>query len=145
MKTPREILLAQHRASEPGLDSIRRTVVARELGRNEARAQIWTTRLGATFHEVLNTVGRELIFPCRRIGTGLAAIWMVIAAINISLCGHSPAPTEKSSNSSKTMVFRDHRELLNAMLDDRSAPLTAELPRIISPKPRTEITETKIA
>ena len=145
MKTPREILLAQHRAAEPRLDELRRTVVANELRHQNSKAQNWMSSFWAAFREVPNTLWRELVFPCRRLGAGLAAIWMAIAAINISLCDHSPAPIEKSSSPSKTMAFRDRRELLNAMLDDRSAPLTAEPPRILSPKPRTEITETKIA
>ena len=144
MKIPREILLAQHRATEPSLDNIRRTVVANEC-HLEAKAQSWTTSFGASFQEIQNTLWRELVFPCRRIGAGLAAIWMAITAINISLGDHSTAPVGKSSSPVKIMAFRDRRELLNILLDDRSAPLTADPPRILSPKPRTEITETKIA
>ena len=145
MKTPREILLAQHRATEPRLDELRRTVVANELRHQNAKAQNRMTSLWAAFREVPNALWRELVFPCRHIGAGLAAIWILIAAINISLGDHSPAPIKKSSNPAKTMAFRDRREWLNVLLEDRSAPLTAEPPRIFSPKPRTEITETKIA
>ncbi|MEI7809204.1 MAG: hypothetical protein WCJ07_12045 [Verrucomicrobiota bacterium] len=145
MKIPREILLAQHRATEPSLDNIRRTVVANELGHQNSKAQSWMASFWAAFRKVPNTLWRELIFPCRRIGVGLAAIWMAITAINISLGDHSTAPVGKSSSPVKIMAFRDRRELLNILLDDRSAPLTADPPRILSPKPRTEITETKIA
>ena len=145
MKTPREILLAQHRAAEPRLDDLRRTVVANELRHQNSKAQNWMSSFWAAFREVPNTLWRELVFPCRRLGAGLAAIWMAIAAINISLCDHSPAPIEKSSSPSKTMAFRDRRELLNVLLEDRSAPWSAESPINFFPKPRTEITETKIA
>ncbi len=145
MKTPREILLAQHRAIEPSLDNIRRTVVANELSQHESKAHIWMASFWASLREVPNTLWRELVFPCRRIGTGLAVIWIGIMAINFSLCDHSPAPIEKSFSPSKIMAFRDRRELLNVLLEDRSAPWSAESPINFFPKPRTEITETKIA
>ena len=145
MKTPREILLAQHRTTEPSLDIIRQTVVANELSHQHSNAQSWMASFWASFREVPNILWRELIFPCRRIGTGLAALWMAMAAINISLCDPSPAPIEKASSPVKITAFRDRRELLNVLLEDRSAPMTAEPPGILSPKPRTEITETKIA
>ena len=42
MKTPREILLARHRAAEPRLDAIRQAVVG-ELNGQDAEPQSWAT------------------------------------------------------------------------------------------------------
>jgi hypothetical protein len=71
MNSPREILLNRHRAAEPGLDTLRRQVLARELP--DARAG------GISRLPSLVALGWEqLVLPCRGIWAGLGAAWAVI-------------------------------------------------------------------
>jgi hypothetical protein len=99
MKTPRDILLVRHQTAAPKLDAIRREVLAEKVtparaGGSGALAAVW-----------LNwpvVLWRELIWPSRRIWTGLAAIWILIFIFNFSqrdpselLARKTPTPTPK--------------------------------------------------
>lgn len=86
MKTPRDILLAQHRAAEPKLDAIRRVVVSEVLNNQGTKEQRLKQNLVAWSLGGSNTLWHELILPCRRIWAGLAAIWVLIVAANICSC-----------------------------------------------------------
>jgi hypothetical protein len=139
MKTPRDILFARHQAAAPKLDTIRQSTVAavcdRRASANEARER--RSQTAAT--TILQTFWRELFFPCRRIWAGLAAVWMLIFIVNISQRDGSQTVIAKSSPPTEVMMtFRDQQKLLNELFADRSLPVEAELPRIYSPKPRTE-------
>jgi hypothetical protein len=141
MKTPREILLARHRAAVPQLDAIRQSVVA-ELNRPATRKQNFLASLVAGLRDGSNPLWRELVWPCRRIWTGLAVIWILIFAVNFSQRDRTPATLAKSTpTAGMMMTFRDQQKMLNELFADRSLPAEAERPRIFSPKPRTETTK----
>lgn len=142
MKTPREILLAQHRAAEPKLDAIRRAVVAGALNSKATKEQSWAQSLVAWFLGGSNTLWRELILPSRRVWARLAAVWVLIIAANVSQRDHSTAAMMKASSGPAIMTFRDQQKLLNELLADRAVPVVAEKPQSFSPKPRSEIVET---
>jgi hypothetical protein len=90
----------------------------------------------------LLTLWRELVFPCRRIWTGLAAVWFLLFIVNFSQRDGSQTMMAKSAPTAEMMMtFRDQQKLLNELLADRSPPMDAGRPRIFSPKPRTETTE----
>ena len=126
MKTPREILLEQHRSAAPKLDAIRNEVLNAE-------------RRGAEAHpNWLVLCWRELIWPSRRIWTGLAAVWVLILAANISLREHSPAIVKSGSPSEMMMTLKDQQKILAELLTDHSVPRDADRQKIFSPKPRTE-------
>jgi hypothetical protein len=138
MKTPHKILLDRHQAKTPKLDAIRRSVVI-GLNNEDAKTQsLWFSfaplRL-CCFHKLW----LELVWPCRRIWTGLAAVWVVLAIVNFSQRDGSQVHLAKSSTPmAMTMTFRDQQKILNELFADRSAPAEAVRPRIFSPKPRTE-------
>jgi hypothetical protein len=141
MKTPREILLARHQAAIPQLDAIRQSVVA-ELNRPATRKQNFLASLVAGLRDGSNPLWRELVWPCRRIWTGLAVIWILIFAVNFSQRDRTPATLAKSTpTAGMMMTFRDQQKMLNELFADRSLPAEAERPRIFSPKPRTETTK----
>lgn len=78
MKTPREVLLEQHRSAEPKLDRLWRQELAPALlgntslvGRNVVLAIGWK-------------MWRELILPNRRTWAGLACAWVAIAVLNLA-------------------------------------------------------------
>ena len=69
MKTPREILLARHRAAEPKLDAIREAVLAEALN-VPAPGQPAPRPSRAGVFSVGMTLWRELILPSRRAWSG---------------------------------------------------------------------------
>jgi hypothetical protein len=132
MKTPREILFTRHQSAAPQLDSIRQQVVdqqRRAAGR----------KISEPSHNFIMKAWLELIWPCRRIWTGLAVVWVLLAIINISQ-GDSAQPVMAKTPSTREMVvmFRDQQKLLNELLADRATPPDVERPRSFAPKPRTE-------
>jgi hypothetical protein len=101
---------------------------------------LFQMKTGAT--PVLRLLWRELIFPCRRIWTGLAAVWILLFIVNFSQRDGSQTMIAKSAPPPEMMMtFHDQQKLLDELLADRSFPADVERPRIFSPKPRTEITE----
>jgi len=127
MKTPREILLARHQAAAPKLDAIRHAVV--ESTRRPSHLR-WPILLW-----------RELVWPCRRIWTGLAAVWILILAANVSLHEHSPAIARSGPSSEMMTTLKDQQTVLAELLGDHAVPPDADRPKIFSPKPRTENAE----
>ena len=165
MKTPREILLAGHSATVPKLDAIRHSTVAAVCDRRPSAepkldairhstvAAVCDRRTSASANEtherrspataiVWQRLWQELVWPCRRIWTGLAAVWIVLFLFNLSQRDGSPTVIAKSSPPAATMMtLRDQQKLLNELFADRSLPADAEPTRTFSPKPRTEFME----
>jgi hypothetical protein len=141
MKTPRDILFARHQTAAPKLDAIRREVMV-ELNNKGTKEQNRPASLVSSLLGCSNKLWLELVWPCRRIWAGLAAVWILIFIVNASQYDGSQKVMAKSSPSPDMMLtFRDQQKLLDELLADRSSPLEAERPRIYSPKPRTETME----
>jgi hypothetical protein len=139
MKTPHDILFARHQAAAPRLDAVRREIVA-GLNHQDAKSQSWVALLASWCLGGANKLWLELVWPCRRIWTGLAAVWLLLFIINLSQRDGSQTMMAKSAPTAEMMMtFRDQQKLLNELLADRALPADAEQPRIFSPKPRTEI------
>jgi hypothetical protein len=135
MKTPREILLARHRAMEPKLDAIRQSVVISmrdRHGASEARG-----RSSLTAAAILQTLLRELILPSRRVWTGLAAVWLVIVIVNFSQRDYQPAG--KVLPLPAMMSFNEQQRLLNELLADHIPAGDTDHPRNSFYGPRSEI------
>ena len=81
---------------------------------------------------------RDVLWPWRRVWVGLAAIWVVILAGNISLHGPSPIRAAKSSPSPQEMIltFKDQQKILADLLGGRTSE--SDPPKRFLPKPRTE-------
>lgn len=135
MKTPRDILFARHQAAAPKLDAIRRKVVA-GLNHQDTKAQSRTVNLVFWCLGGLNKLWLELVWPCRRIWMGLAAVWLLILTIN--LAQHEPSSTGKMTAAPALMSFREQQRWMNDLFADRVPTVDAEPPKIFSPKPRTE-------
>lgn len=132
MKTPRDILLARHQATAPKLDAVRQSAVAAVCARRalpEQRSQVATTT-------IFKTLWQELFLPSRRIWSGLAAIWLLILAIN--LAQHDSSPAGKMTAAPAMMSFREQQRWMNELFADRAPTVEAEPPKTFSPKPRTE-------
>jgi len=141
MITPREILLARHQAVAPKLDAIRREVVAK-LNNEETKEQRFSAPFVAGWFRGSQVLWRELVFPSRRIWTGLAAVWLLIFAVNFSQRDAVSSVTGKPVRSQAVMMsWQVQQRWMNELLADRAMPTEAEQPKTFSPKPRTEETE----
>jgi hypothetical protein len=139
MKTPREILFARHQNTASRLDAVRREVVT-GLNCQDTKSRSWATILASWCLGGANKLWQELVWPCRRIWIGLAAVWLLLFIVNFSQRDGSQAMMAKSAPTAEMMMtFRDQQKLLNELLADRALPADAERPRIFLPKPRTEI------
>lgn len=138
MKTPREILLARHRAAEDRLDAIRHAVVA-ELNNQGTKEQSQPTSLVASLLGCFNQLWLELFWPSRRTWAGLAAAWLVILAVN--LAQRDPAPSAGAPGTPVMMSLAEQQHWLNQLFADRLPAADMERPRKFSPQPRTEIFE----
>jgi hypothetical protein len=137
MKTPREILLERHQAAEPKLDVIRRAVVG-ELNKQETKGQSWSAILVSLFLSCPQKLWRELIWPARRIWVGMAAVWVGIFAVNVSMRDHSQAMTTQSSPAPELIMTFQQQERLLAELTEPHETRTAEPPKRSVPQPRSE-------
>jgi hypothetical protein len=132
MKTPRDLLLARHQAAAPKLDAIRREVVARQCastGTHKARASVG----------FLTPFWLELVWPCRRFWTGLAAVWVLLVIVNVSQRDGSHSRIAKSPPTAEMMMaLRKQEKMLDELLSDRPRPAEATRPRNLAPKQRSE-------
>ncbi len=139
MKTPRDLFFTRHQTAAPKLDSIRRAVVAAEFNHQAAKAQSASIGLVSWCLDGFNQVWLELVWPCRRIWTGLATVWVLLFIINFSQRDNVSSITGKPVRSGEViMSLQAQQRLVNELLADRLAPPEAEHPRNFAPKPRTE-------
>ena len=133
MKTPREILLEQHRAASPKLDAIRRKVVWE--GR---RAAVPKFRVADTATLPM-LIWRELIWPSRRIWAGLAAVWILIFVFNFSQRDPAELLARKSPPQSPEMIltFRQQERLLAELIGPNEPQAVAPAKPFL-PQPRSE-------
>jgi hypothetical protein len=100
MKTPREVLLNQHRHVEPKL------------------SRIWHAELAPRLSG--NVVWRELIWPCRRIWVGLAGAWVLIIAVHLATAEPVSQVAGKSApalSREEMQALAEQRRLMAQMID----------------------------
>jgi hypothetical protein len=130
MKTPREVLLSQHRHVEPKLERMWSTVAAvcdrRKSGEAGAR------------RAPLQLLWRELIWPCRRIWAGLACTWVLIFALHLASSEPAPRVAVKSAPRSRDemQALVEQRRMLAQMIESPSELNVRHKPN--PPGPRSE-------
>jgi len=130
MKTLREILLERHTAAEPALDDVRRKSLA-SLSSPYPISQNWAV-------SVMVAVWNELILPCRRVWSGLAAVWLVIVGLHLAT-GSKPKMTVAESeplDRATIMVLREQRQIMAQMLETAPPAAAARPP---APGPRGDV------
>ena len=136
MKTPREILLERHLAAAPKLDAIRHAVVTEELNNQATKEQSSSFDFVTWLLRCSNNVWSELVLPSRRMWAGLAAVWLVLAAVNLSQRDHSPAGGMAAA--APVMSFQEQQRWMNELFADRSLPMNADWPKPFVPQPSSE-------
>ncbi len=141
MKTPRDILFARHQAAAPKLDALRREVLMK-LNHQDTKAPSGAANLVSWCLGGAKQLWRELVWPCRRIWTGLATAWVLIFVINVSQRDNVSSVTGKIVRpGGVVMSLQAQQRWMNELLADRSISPEADRPRNYAPKPRTEISE----
>ena len=87
---------------------------------------------------------RELLWPCPQAWAGLAAVWVLILALNSVT--REPARAAQSPNTPRApevlMALRDHRRLLAELIESQTS---AEAPKPFVPRPRSELSHRTVA
>lgn len=130
MKTPREILLNQHRIAETQLNQIRREVVA-NLHHEKAAHRETSLLFGAALK-----LWRELVMPARMAWAGIAALWVVIGVLNYSESDQTTVVAKVSTAQELRAASEQRRELmLELALLPTSEPA---MPPKQNPQPRSQ-------
>ena len=139
MKTPRDIMLARHRAVEPKLDAIRREALNVAADVNRRKQPVRELIFAAALANAIKVLFQELVWPCRRTWAGLAAVWVALLIFNVSQWDPSELAARKLPPPSPEaiMAWRQQERLL-AELIGPSAPGDAEQRKIFLPQPRSE-------
>ena len=168
MKTPRKILLGQHREAEAKLDALRRRVIgslqesSREfkvgvdrrtdpsprpspLRRGEGEATAAGLKVGSglrpalLIRAALRKAWVELIWPSRRAWAGIAAVWLVVLAANLDMKATSPrAPGARTTPSRELVRAAEEQRRLLAELLPPGKPVAIQAPRP-GTRPRSEL------
>ena len=138
MKTPREILLERHRATETKLDAIHHSAVAAVCDRRSAVGDVHERRSQTAATMIWHVLWRELFLPSRRIWAGLAAVWVLLVAVNVSMRDHSPAIAMKSGPGPAMILSFQQQEKLLTELMGPSETRVAQPATPLGPRPRSE-------
>lgn len=88
---------------------------------------------------VLLECWRELVWPSRRIWSGLAAVWLLILIANLNFRVGTPRMTATTSlHSADFMLALREQEQVMAELTDRSNAKVVEPPTRFVPRPRSD-------
>lgn len=138
MKTPREILMDQHRVAVPKLDAIRHSAVAAVCDRRVLTESDPMRRSQTAATTIWHLFWRELIWPSRRIWAGLAAVWVLMIAANVSMRDRTPTVAMKSASGPVMILsFRQQERLLTELLGP-DEPRAAGPATPLVPRPRSE-------
>lgn len=140
MKTPRDILFQRHQAAEPRLDAIRRELVAAAADVNRRKQPVREWRFAAAPANAVRLLFLELLWPSRRIWTGLAVVWFLLVLVNFSQRDPMNSVTGKSGRPVTLILsLQTQQRWMNELLADRQPPPETDRIRNPAPKPRTEI------
>ncbi len=92
----------------------------------------------STFRHQLST----LLWPHPKAWAGLAAVWVIIFAVNFSVCDTSPKLAAKSAPPSPEVIveLKKQQRMFAELVGANESP-DADRREIFSPKPRSERTE----
>jgi hypothetical protein len=136
-RTPKQVLLDHHNASEPALDAVREQVLRNMVG----GAAATSTKSPAQNDNPLGWFRLvRALWPLRMHLAGLAAAWLAIFAFHFT----TPQPTsepllasDRSSRSALWATLAEQHRLLQAEVEP-AIQLSPRQPGRTSPRPRSE-------
>lgn len=147
MKTPRQLLLARHAATERKLDALRRRVIG-EIGESTPAELPASAAIRSIFcHEdagppvLLILRGfRQWLRPLRFHLAGLAAVWVAIIAIKLATPADGEASVAKASSLSpeQLIAVAEKRKFMAELIDLSPSP-ASEASKNFLPRPRGEL------
>jgi hypothetical protein len=139
MKTPREILLERHQTAAPKLDAIRQEVVEVAADVNRRKQTVRELTFVAALANAIRLSFLELVWPCRRTWTALAAVWVLIFIFNVSQRDKSELAARKLPPPSPeaVMAWRQQERLLAELIGPNETR-AVEPPKPFLPQPRSE-------
>jgi hypothetical protein len=107
------------------------------------------TFAATTFRRLLSTLNHQLstlLWPHPKAWAGLAAIWILIFAVDFSLRDKTPVMAEKTAPPSPEVLveLRQQQRMLAELIGSRDAH-DADRPKSFVPQPRSERTENLMA
>ena len=132
MKTPRDILFNRHQSADAKLDQIRHEVVSRLVNPIEPQKSSLPVL-------VLLRLWQELVWPCRRTWAALAAVWVLMLGVNVSLRDPGQLALATASPARGMMMALQQQERLLAELSEphKTRAVTSP-PKPIAPQPRSD-------
>jgi hypothetical protein len=129
MKTPREILLTRHQSANPKLDDRRTKALSTVFSNAPCTARNASMESRLPVRAAL-AVWRELIWPCRRAWSGMAALWVVMWGINLGLSETQKADLSAPAASASALfeALEEQRRVLAELIPPASSQ-PAEQPR----------------
>jgi hypothetical protein len=107
-------------------------------GGNRRKQPVPELTFAATLGNAIRLSFLELVWPCRRIWAGLAAVWVLILAVNVSMHDRSQAAMAKTAPSAEMiMTWRQQERLLTELIGP-SETRAAAPPKPFSPRPSSE-------
>ena len=127
MKTPRDILLTRHLFANPKLDACRTKALSKAFSKAPSMPRLVRMKSQLPVRAALSA-WRELIWPCRRAWTGMAALWVVMWVINRGLSDTQSAALPATSAPALLEALEEQRRILTELIAPASSP-SAEPPR----------------
>ena len=131
MNTPREILLEKHREADRRLAGIQAQVIG-SSSRPAMKVQPWPAL-------VWQKLWDELVYPLRLAWGGLAAVWLVLCAVNLQMSDSRPMAVADARHESATnvlMAWKEQEAVLAELTESPRHPV-ADRPRNLPPKPQS--------
>ena len=93
-----------------------------------------------TFAATVRLRLRELFWPCPQAWAGLAAVWLVILAVNFATRETTPRnfARQAAPPSPEMLMVLRQQQLLLAELVERPEPRAADRPKTVPPRPRSD-------
>ncbi len=136
MKTPRELLLEQHKYAESNLDRIRREIVANAFPKMER-----SPLAGSSQYSIAGWFWHELIVPYKTVWLGLTAVWFVTVTLHLATEGSVPRMTLAHATPASNLAAQlsVNRAVIAELVSQPEIPPAKSLKN----KPRTEVADRK--
>ena len=127
MKTLRELILERHRSAEPVLMAIR----GEDLAAAVSASRPPRGRMEEGLFRIALQFWQEAVLPWRRAWVGMAVVWLVLLAMNLSSNGLSAfsVKTAPPMSAENLAAWRQQRQFMPRLSRTTDADLVAPKPR----------------